>query len=96
MCTDIFHVLKHRLDAALIRPGRVDVKEEIGYATAHQLKQMFCRFYPEMPLNASTEFANLVVSLNKPVSMAEVQGLFMFYKNDPDGLLKNVNKIGEL
>ncbi|GIY76003.1 mitochondrial chaperone BCS1 [Caerostris extrusa] len=33
-----------RLDAALIRPGRVDVKEYIGHATDYQLKLMYKRF----------------------------------------------------
>lgn len=85
-----------RLDAALIRPGRVDVKEYIGHATGYQLKQMFHRFYPEAPASSSIEFADLIQKLKRPVSMAEVQGLFMFYKNDPESLMKNVEKIGNL
>lgn len=34
-----------RLDPALIRPGRVDFKEYIGYCSRYQLEEMFKRFY---------------------------------------------------
>lgn len=34
-----------RLDPALIRPGRVDFKEYVGFCTRYQLEQMFKRFY---------------------------------------------------
>lgn len=88
--------LIHRLDPALIRPGRVDVKEYIGHATPFQLKQMFRRFYPEVHSTEAEEFAKSVQNLSRPVSMAEVQGLFMFYKNDHKGLMNNVDKIGKL
>jgi len=35
-----------RLDAALIRPGRVDLAVELGNATAEQLRGLFLRFFP--------------------------------------------------
>lgn len=34
-----------RLDPALIRPGRVDVKEYIGQCSRHQIERMYLRFY---------------------------------------------------
>lgn len=34
-----------RLDPALIRPGRVDFKEYVGYCGRYQLEEMFKRFY---------------------------------------------------
>lgn len=34
-----------RLDPALIRPGRVDFKEYVGYCTRYHLEEMFKRFY---------------------------------------------------
>jgi chaperone BCS1 len=37
---------RDKLDAALIRPGRIDVEEELGLATAKQLTQLMLRFYP--------------------------------------------------
>ncbi|CAG0925287.1 unnamed protein product, partial [Notodromas monacha] len=38
---------KERLDAALIRPGRVDVQEFVGYCSPEQAAAMFNNFYPD-------------------------------------------------
>jgi chaperone BCS1 len=37
---------RERLDAALIRPGRIDVEVELGNASASQLRGLLLRFYP--------------------------------------------------
>jgi mitochondrial chaperone BCS1 len=37
---------REKLDAALIRPGRIDVEEELGLATEKQLIQLMLRFHP--------------------------------------------------
>lgn len=70
-----------RLDPALIRPGRVDLKEFVGHCTRHQLEQMYRRFYngPDVETFA-TQFANNVEKFGKPVSPAQVQGYFMTHK----------------
>lgn len=85
-----------RLDPALVRPGRVDVKEYVGYCTPHQIQQMFKRFYPGQPLDMSKEFANMVTKQGLSISAATIQGYFMFYKNDPSGSIENVLKIREM
>lgn len=70
-----------RLDAALIRPGRVDMKEYIGYCTRNQLEQMYRRFYdgPDV-LKFSSQFADNVINEKKSVSPAMIQGYFMIHK----------------
>lgn len=70
-----------RLDPALIRPGRVDLKEFVGHCTRYQLEQMYRRFYngPDVD-NFATTFADGLMKFNKPVSPAQVQGYFMIHK----------------
>lgn len=72
------------------------MKVSIGYATAYQLKQMYQRFYPEQPLARSQLFAERVLSARKNVSMAQVQGYFMFYKSEPAAVLENIDKLWTL
>ena len=81
------------MDPALIRPGRVDLKQLIGYATEHQLQQMFMRFYPELGAKMAAEFANKVTETKRPVSVAAVQGFFMIHKNNGHDVVKNINKL---
>ncbi|KAH7985967.1 hypothetical protein HPB49_026185 [Dermacentor silvarum] len=51
------------LDPALIRPGRVDVREFVGPASDHQLAALFRRFYPQegeaMPAPSSSRAARV-------------------------------------
>lgn len=85
-----------RLDPALIRPGRVDLKEYVGHCSPHQLEQMFFRFYglnEEMAVLAK-EFVEQIVKQNRPVSPAQIQGFFMFHKlSDPATMIANVDKL---
>ncbi|XP_076685315.1 mitochondrial chaperone BCS1 isoform X2 [Andrena cerasifolii] len=88
-----------RLDPALVRPGRVDVKEYIGWCSARQVEQMFLRFYKNAGDRANeiaAQFAKEVMSQKRNVSPAQIQGFFMFYKNSPNDVLKNVSHVWEL
>lgn len=79
-----------RLDPALIRPGRVDIIQYIGYCSQQQLKQMFSRFYP-MENDARAEiFASKVCELGIEISAAQVQGYFMWFKKSPQAAIDNV------
>ena len=75
-----------RLDPALIRPGRVDVKEYFGHASHYQMKEMFLRFYGGSE-DSAVEFAN-IISAGAPVSTAFLQGLFISNKDQPERALQ--------
>ncbi|XP_026323717.1 mitochondrial chaperone BCS1 [Hyposmocoma kahamanoa] len=84
-----------RLDPALIRPGRVDMKEYVGYCDQAQIELMFLRFY-KSPDHAKI-FSEKVLAQKKVVSPAQIQGYFMFHKHSPpEEVLKDVENIWTL
>uniref|UniRef100_A0A182LUU1 Mitochondrial chaperone BCS1 n=1 Tax=Anopheles culicifacies TaxID=139723 RepID=A0A182LUU1_9DIPT len=84
-----------RLDPALIRPGRVDVKEYVGHCTRHQLEQMFRRFYTGTDAESNARlFAERVAADGRHASPAQIQGYFMVHKmSDQQTVLDNVQQI---
>ncbi|ORY79530.1 hypothetical protein BCR37DRAFT_349714 [Protomyces lactucae-debilis] len=77
----IFMTTNHeeRLDPALIRPGRVDMKQLLGDASDHQIVEMFLRFY-EGEHEAAQQFLTNVRKSGAPVSTAQLQGMFVYNK----------------
>lgn len=86
--------LNFRLDPALIRPGRVDVKAYVGYCSKYQIVKMFEKFYQNEPQSNADQFADAVLAFKKPVSAAQLQGFFMIHKEDDyDTLSKDLERI---
>jgi chaperone BCS1 len=84
-----------RLDSALTRAGRVDLKVELGTACYFQVKQMFLNFYPDQEEWAET-FATKVCSKVKNLGMASIQNHFIQHrKSDAKAAATDIN-IGEL
>ena len=81
-----------KLDPALIRPGRVDVREYFGHATQHQAKEMFLRFYGG-PQRRAEEFAEIIASSSEPTSPAFLQGLFVSNKEQPEQTLEGAKSL---
>mmetsp|Transcript_59293 Transcript_59293/g.130163 ORF Transcript_59293/g.130163 Transcript_59293/m.130163 type:complete len:467 (-) Transcript_59293:36-1436(-) len=77
----------HALPRALVRPGRVDLSVYIGLASRSQLKAMYLRFFPGEE-DLSETFAT--VCEDEGLSMAELQGYFMFFKNKPEEAAANI------
>jgi len=67
-----------RLDGALTRAGRVDLKVELGSASREQIKSMFLGFYPGHTGPADIFAGNVFAATN--ISMASLQNHFIRHR----------------
>lgn len=63
---------RERLDAALIRPGRIDLEIELGNATAAQLAGLLARFYPNAPEQAAQLVAQYPPRALSPAKIQQI------------------------
>ncbi|KAF9177179.1 hypothetical protein BGZ51_008306 [Haplosporangium sp. Z 767] len=80
------------LDPALIRPGRVDLREYVGDATPLQIRRMFMRFYEQEDALADQFVKSLA---GHTVSTAALQGHFVHFKDRPQEALANIGYLTE-
>jgi len=79
-----------RLDPALIRPGRVDFQQEISHCSGQQLTRMFAKFFPLESEARAEQFGLAAGEVGAPLSAAQVQGYFMWFKHSPQDAIDNV------
>jgi len=82
------------LDEAMIRKGRIDVRLVLSATDSSQRRRLFEAFYPEHK-HLAAEFEALVDALPRPTAgrdftPAEIQGMFMDFPRDPEGLVKSL------
>lgn len=76
-----------KLDEALVRPGRVDLRAQFYHASRHAVQDMFCKFFVGGRLGddelrkASTMFASRCPEGG--LSIALIQGHLMQFRDDP-------------
>lgn len=86
-----------QLDDALIRPGRVDMTVKLGNATEWQIGKLWDRFYapydPEGVGKAQFVQRAKDFGLVDNVSTAQLQGVFLYNKDDPEGAIAMVDQL---
>merc|ERR550514_1862149 len=80
-----------KLDPALIRPGRCDLKVEVRRASRAQARRLFTRFFPDEPEEHAVSFAESLPEYE--LSMAALQGHLLEHKTDAAGALAHVPKL---
>ena len=73
------------LDAALLRPGRVDYRLEFRAADRGQAREIFLRFFPEDTTTAAAFAAALA---DRPLTMADLQGILLAAETPHDAVTR--------
>lgn len=81
-----------KLDPALIRPGRCDVKVLIGNASHDQMVSIFLRFFPANT-DGAARFASLIPA--GELSMAEIQDHLLFHKGYPERAIETAAALAQ-
>jgi chaperone BCS1 len=76
-----------RLDPALCRPGRLDIRVELGYAERDQRRRLFERFFPHS--TRGEEFADR--TSDAPLTIAELQEYLLERRHDAPLALRDLD-----
>jgi chaperone BCS1 len=82
-----------RLDAALIRPGRADVKLLLDNASIEQARRLFEQFFPDYR-QLAPDFAERIE--DRKYSMATLQNYLMMHRQDPEEAIRRAYTIVDL
>lgn len=87
----VFMTTNHveKLDPALIRPGRIDMRIDLPNATTYQVKKMYERFFPKC--RNADDFATKVSRMD--VSMAHLQNYLLRHKDSVRNARANTKEL---
>jgi chaperone BCS1 len=80
-----------RLDPALIRPGRIDHKELVGYADREQLQRIFLRFFGEGERDNAEKFSKVLP--NRTIPMSAVQTYLVQHSQSAAAACRHVSEL---
>lgn len=82
-----------KLDPALIRPGRADIRVLIPNARKQEAKILFERFYPNIPEEIANQFISSIPE--DQISMASIQGHLLKHRDNPFDAVEKISSMIE-
>jgi len=83
-----------RLDPALIRPGRVDIRIHVGYCSTTQIKKLFKNFYQEATDKDAENFSESIQRKKcTNISPAQIQAFLLLHRDDMNKAIKEASEI---